>query len=201
MPNIPSAAARPGQTVPPRQPVAAGNAGIFSGRLQKGTGPVTAVVTNYPRSECSGFTVGKLGSCNPQTHAPACCLRVNDGPDMHCVSVPGDASTSFAEKCDQKVFKDIGCCPIRAGVKRAMWDDAACPGKRMASPNPSLCPAQTVLACCSPAGKKQSNGMAWESGCSHFYSDTVKAAGCIPTTTTTYGCCPVASESTARPVG
>jgi hypothetical protein len=187
LPSISGVAARPAQTTPPRKPAAAGNAGILSGRAQKGVGPDQAVGAFYHREVCNGFTAGTLGRCDPKTHEAACC----DPKAAFCVSAKGDKATSFADKCDKAYFKDIGCCPTLAGVKMTMWDDVGCPGKRMAGPKPPRCPAQTVWACCLPADKTTAKGLAWESGCLRFDADASDLNECKLYPGSSYGCCPV----------
>ena len=182
--SVPGVAARPAQTTPPRKPAAAGTAGILSGRAQRGVGPDQAVGA-YVRDMCNGFTVGTLGRCDPKTHEAACC----DPKEGFCVSAPGDKLTSFAEKCDKSIFKDIGCCPTLA--RHIAWDNVGCPGKRMAGPKPPQCPAQTMWACCLPADKTKAKGLAWESACVRVDSKAPELSNCKLYPGSTYGCCPV----------
>jgi hypothetical protein len=168
LPNIPCVAARPAQTTPPRK----------------------VVVTTYLRASCKGFTTGTLSSCDPSTHEAACC----EASGKICMSVPGGTSLSFATTCNPKSYKDLGCCPL-TGVtigKVAIWNEVACPGKRVApGPKPPQCPAQTMWACCVPPPKGQVHreGAAWTSGCTRILTNDSKDCSHYPTAT--YGCCPM----------
>jgi hypothetical protein len=184
LPSIPGGAASPAQAAPDRTPSATRNPGIFSGRVPKGTGPNKVVGTVYPRSDCSGFTTGTLGHCDLHTHVPACCWA-----KKACMSVPGDASTSFTEKCDKEDYQDLACCPILAGGLMLLWNDVGCSGLRVAGPNPPRCPAQTTWACCLSADKSKAKGMAWDNTCLRFKSDNIK--DCNLFAKPSYGCCPM----------